>query len=118
MSAEILNSLRTQKISNNGEITVKAEPGQIIYDRYSVLVAVLDDGSPPREDSAHIDVIFPPLGYTPTTPRSTSKSTTESERVGAASTAPDDSMLTIILGAVAGVLLVVIVILLVYIIWK
>ncbi|XP_053403154.1 cadherin EGF LAG seven-pass G-type receptor 2-like [Mercenaria mercenaria] len=114
---ELRSNTNLFKINYNGEITVLAEPEQLTLDRYSILVSVLDDGTPPRESSKQIDVIFPPLGYTPTS-KTTAAPTKTTEGVAAASVAPDDNMLAVILGAVAGVLLVVILILVVYIVWK
>lgn len=111
-------------ITGDGVLSVRAEPSQITLDQYSVLVVVLDDGVPSRESSKLIDVIFPPLstgGPLPTSVIPTKISTDKpevTERVAAAVLVETDNMLTIILGAVAGLLLVIILILIVYIVWR
>jgi hypothetical protein len=91
-------------------------------DQYSLLVTVLDDGEPPRESSKQIDVIFPTIGGSsrPVTTPSVTKTTEGKPREGVAVTtaAAGDNMLTIVMGAIAGVLMVVIIILIVYIVWK
>lgn len=100
-------------INRQGWITITAESAQLTRDSYSLLVYVTDDGVPPRQSTVLIEVIFPPTGAT--FPPRTTPTLPVAEAVVAQT---DDNMVTIILGAVAGVLLVVIVILVVYIIWR
>jgi len=106
------------------ELHVTGDKDALTENNYSLLVTVRDDGKPPRESSVLLVVAFPPIDK-PVTPVPTPDGSGNSDRptstvpVAAARTVVvEDNMLTIILGAVAGVLLVIILILVVYICWR
>ena len=114
---------RLFSLNDVGQLSIIAEPNVLTRDQYPVLIAAIDDGEPvPRETTRLIEINFPRINPTgvPVTLSSTgdpNDRTTEAI-VAAATFLPEDNMLTIILGAVAGMLLVIITILVVYIIWR
>ncbi|XP_052784037.1 cadherin EGF LAG seven-pass G-type receptor 2-like isoform X2 [Mya arenaria] len=109
-------SVPANSLLTSAELYVTGSPEDLREDRYPLLIAVTDDGTPPRESTVFLEVAFPPLN--PGTPTTTPSGPNKATLAVASLTAPEDNMLVIILGAVAGLLLVVIVILLVYICWR
>lgn len=89
---------------------------------------MFDNGVPPREASKVIEVVFPTIVTPPVTGVTKPTGTSVTEPTGTRSTQytpvtvpvvePQDNIMVIILGAIAGVLLVIIIILIVYMCWR
>ncbi|RUS85285.1 hypothetical protein EGW08_006932, partial [Elysia chlorotica] len=99
LSYSLLTHSNLFAIDNQGRITVTGSEDDLTQDVYQVAVIVQDDGVPRYSTAAAVTVNFPKL----------------EAPVVAAQMEKSDSILPLILGAVAAVLLIVIIILIVYI---
>ncbi|WAR27283.1 CELR3-like protein [Mya arenaria] len=97
-------SVPANSLLTSAELYVTGSPEDLREDRYPLLIAVTDDGTPPRESTVFLEVAFPPLN--PGTPTTTPSGPNKATLAVASLTAPEDNMLVIILGAVAGLLLI------------
>ncbi|KAK3734091.1 hypothetical protein RRG08_000007 [Elysia crispata] len=99
LSFKLLTHSNLFAINNQGNITVAASEDDLTLDVYQVAVIVQDNGEPSLSTATVVTINFPKL-ETP---------------VVAAQMTETDSLLPMILGAVAAVLLIVVIILIVYI---